>query len=142
MEGHSGLRIKGDVTGASVHVTIQRNITYVQTVRRSIYETRQKDHPHSPIRFYKQRPQGHPQFMTPLQNAVYDELGDIIQCQLLITYPVVVPKTDTRKYIQHLCYNFFSVLTLSYLCYERNNSQHPVLENTDNKKLFIRNFDQ
>ena len=33
--GQSCFRIKGDVTGASLHVPNQRNITYVQTVRRS-----------------------------------------------------------------------------------------------------------
>ena len=36
----SCLRKKGDVTGASVHATRQRNSTYIQTVRRSIYDTR------------------------------------------------------------------------------------------------------
>ena len=38
------------VTGASVHAPRQRNSTYVQTFRWSIYETRRPEHPHSPIR--------------------------------------------------------------------------------------------
>ena len=44
------------VTGASVHVPRQRNSTYVQTVIRSIYETRRPEHPHLPIHRYKWRP--------------------------------------------------------------------------------------
>ena len=54
----SCLRIKGDVTGSSVHSPIQRNSTYIQTVRRSVYETRWPEHPHLPIRQYKRRPLG------------------------------------------------------------------------------------
>ena len=39
---------------------------YVQEIRTSIYKTRQLKHPHSPIRRYKQRPQGPPRFTSPL----------------------------------------------------------------------------
>ena len=52
------LRIKGNVTGASVHAPRQRNIKYVQTFRRSIHDTRQPEHPHLPILRYERRPQG------------------------------------------------------------------------------------
>ena len=38
--GQSCSRRKGDVTEAPVHVPIQKNSTYVQMVRRSIYKTR------------------------------------------------------------------------------------------------------
>ena len=48
------------VTGLSVHAPRQRNSTYIQTVRRSIYETRRPEHTHLPIRRYEQRPQGIP----------------------------------------------------------------------------------
>ena len=48
------------VTGASIHAPRQRNSTYVQTVRQSIYETKWPYHPHSPIRQYWQLPQGPP----------------------------------------------------------------------------------
>ena len=41
--GQSLLRIKWDVTGASFHAPRQSNRMYVQTVRQSIYETRQPD---------------------------------------------------------------------------------------------------
>ena len=34
------------VMGASVHVLIQENSTYIQTVKRSIYDTRKPKHPH------------------------------------------------------------------------------------------------
>ena len=56
--GQSCLRIKGGVTGAYVHSPRHRNSTYVHTVRHSIYETRQPEHPHSPIRRYERHPQG------------------------------------------------------------------------------------
>ena len=56
--GHSLLRRKGDITGSSFHEPIQSNSMYVQTVRRSIYYTRQPKHPHFPIRQYKRRLQG------------------------------------------------------------------------------------
>ena len=58
--GQSCRRIKGDVTGASVHVPRQSNSTYAQTVRWTIYKTRRPEHPHLPIRWYKRRPQGPP----------------------------------------------------------------------------------
>ena len=51
----SCLRRKGDVTEASVHAPIQVNSTYVQTVRRSIYETRRPEHPHFSIHQYERR---------------------------------------------------------------------------------------
>ena len=54
----SFLRIKGGVTGASVNATRQRNSTYAQAIRRSIYNTRRPERPHLPIRRYEQRPQG------------------------------------------------------------------------------------
>ena len=63
--GQFCLRIKGDVTGEYVHVLRHRNGTYVNMVRWYIYETRCTGHPHSPIRRYKQRPQG-PTFSAPL----------------------------------------------------------------------------
>ena len=40
------------VMGESVHAPRQRNITYVHTVRRSIYENRIPEQPHSSIRQY------------------------------------------------------------------------------------------
>ena len=43
------LRIKVDVTIASVHAPIQRNIPYGHTVRQSIYKTRQPKNPQLPI---------------------------------------------------------------------------------------------
>ena len=46
------------VTGASVHAPRQSNSRYVQTVRQYIYKTRGPEHPYSPIRQCKQRPQG------------------------------------------------------------------------------------
>ena len=46
--GQSYPRIKGDATGASVDATIQRKSTYLQTIRRSIYETRRPENPHYP----------------------------------------------------------------------------------------------
>ena len=71
--GQSFLRIKGYVTGACVHVTIQRNSTYIQTFRRSIYDTRQSKYPHLPIRRYELFPPGicfaaplHPRCFQPL----------------------------------------------------------------------------
>ena len=57
--GQLCLRIKGDVTGASIHAPIHSNSMYVQKIRPSIYNTRLPEHPHSPIRWYKHRPQGH-----------------------------------------------------------------------------------
>ena len=57
------------VTEASVHVPIQRNSTYIQTVRRSIYKTRRQEHPHSPICQQKRRPQG-PPFTDPLHGIL------------------------------------------------------------------------
>ena len=56
----SCLKRKRDITGASVHEPRHRNSTYIQTVRQSIYETRQPEHPHSPIRRYERCPQGPP----------------------------------------------------------------------------------
>ena len=38
--GQSCFRIKGYVTGESIHATINMNSNYVQTVRWSIYDTR------------------------------------------------------------------------------------------------------
>ena len=60
------------VTGASVHTPRQRNSTYVQTVRRSIYKTRQPEHLHSPIRWYEQLPQipsPRPRYMKSCTNT-------------------------------------------------------------------------
>ena len=51
------MRGRGDVTVASVHAPIQRNSTYVQKIRRSIYDNIWLEQPHSPIRRYKQHPQ-------------------------------------------------------------------------------------
>ena len=45
------------LTVLSAHAPRKRNSTYVHTVRRSIYETRQPEHPHFPICGYKQSPQ-------------------------------------------------------------------------------------
>ena len=58
---HDNIRARRpSVMGASAHAPRHRNSMYVQTVRRSIYDTRQPEHPHSPIRQYEQRPQGPP----------------------------------------------------------------------------------
>ena len=48
------------LTGVSIHEPRQRNSTYIQTVRRSIYEIRRPEHLQSPIRRYERRPQGPP----------------------------------------------------------------------------------
>ena len=66
--GQSCLRRKGDVIWVSVHSPIQRNSTYVHTVRMYIYETRRPEHPHLPIHRYQQSPQ-RPPFTVPLQAA-------------------------------------------------------------------------
>ena len=57
VSGQSWLIIKWYIPGASAHAPRQSNSTYVYTVRRSIYKTRRPEHPHSPIRRYKRRPQ-------------------------------------------------------------------------------------
>ena len=49
--------IDAHVTGASVNSPRQMNSKYIKTIRRSIYKTRRPEHPHSPIRRYKQHPQ-------------------------------------------------------------------------------------
>ena len=57
---------EGLVTGASVRAPRQSNSTYKQTVRRSIYDTRLPEHPHSLIRQYKrclQVPPSRPRYM-------------------------------------------------------------------------------
>ena len=53
LNGQSCLRRKGDITGASVHSTTQRNSTYVHTVNSSIYDTRCPKNHHSQIYRYK-----------------------------------------------------------------------------------------
>ena len=53
----SCLIIKGYAMGTSAHATIHRNSTYVQTVRWSIYNTRQPEHPHLTICRYERPPQ-------------------------------------------------------------------------------------
>ena len=63
----SCLRRKGNLTGVSAHAPRHRYDTYLQTLRRSIYETRIPEHPHLPILRCKQRPQGPPSFAAPLQ---------------------------------------------------------------------------
>ena len=52
------LRRKGGITVASVHTPIQIKSPYRQATRRFIYNTICPKHPHSPIRRYKQCPQG------------------------------------------------------------------------------------
>ena len=56
--GRVWLIIKGGVEGASFCAPRQSNSLYGQTFRKSIYDTRWPEHPHLPIRRYKQRPQG------------------------------------------------------------------------------------
>ena len=51
------LRIKGDVTGAYLQAPRERNVTYVQIIRRYIYKTSRPRHPCFPIRRYKWHPQ-------------------------------------------------------------------------------------
>ena len=46
------------VTVASVHAPRQKNITYIQTVRRSIYKTRRPEQPHLSIWQYERLSQG------------------------------------------------------------------------------------
>ena len=46
---HVIMETTGFVMGVSVHATRHRNSTYVQTVRRSIYDNRRTKHPHSQI---------------------------------------------------------------------------------------------
>ena len=58
--GKSCLRIKEDVTLVYVHAPIHSNSMYVQTVRRSIYNTIRPEHPPLPIRRYEISPQGPP----------------------------------------------------------------------------------
>ena len=50
VEVHSFLRIKGGVTGESVHAPMQSNSMYVHKVIRSVYDTRGPEHPQFPIR--------------------------------------------------------------------------------------------
>ena len=50
--------VNHSVTGASVHAPIHRNSMYVHTVIRYINKTRRPEHAHSPVRRYKQLPQG------------------------------------------------------------------------------------
>ena len=76
--GQSCTRRKGDVTGASMHAPRQRNITYVQTVRRSIYDTRRPEHPHSTIWKYKRRPQGPPTRPRYMHNLSLEGFSEII----------------------------------------------------------------
>ena len=64
----SCLRRKGGVTVVSVYAPRQRNSLYVQMVRRSIYETRRPEHPHSKIRLSTMTPRD-PRFTAPLQGA-------------------------------------------------------------------------
>ena len=46
------------VKGVSVHEPRQSNSMYIQTVSRLVYKTRWPKHPHLPIRWHKQFPQG------------------------------------------------------------------------------------
>ena len=63
--GQSFLRIKGYVTGESVHAPRQRNSPYGQTDRLSIYNTVQPKHPQWSIFWYELFPQG-PPFLGPV----------------------------------------------------------------------------
>ena len=58
MVGQLCLRIKGNLTGSSVHAPRQRNSVYLQTFRRSIYDNRRPEHSQSPIRQHERRPKG------------------------------------------------------------------------------------
>ena len=71
--GYSCLRIKRYADGVSVHAPIQRNISYTQVFRRSIYKTRRPKNPHLPIGRYERRPQ-RPIFSTPLQKPLSPQI--------------------------------------------------------------------
>ena len=74
--GHSYLRRKGDVTGASVHAPRHRNSIYVQTFRRSIYNTILPEHPHSPIHQYKRHLYGPPSRPLYIKYVTVEPLVD------------------------------------------------------------------
>ena len=59
------------VTGASVHVPIERNSTYIQTVIRYINETRWPEDPHLPIHRYEQFPQGTTSWPCYMESCPY-----------------------------------------------------------------------
>ena len=69
--GHLFLRRKWYVIGASVRATRQRNSPYGKKFRRSIYNTRWPEHPHSLVRRYEQRPQG-PTAWTRYNMDIFD----------------------------------------------------------------------
>ena len=86
--GHSWLKIKEDVMGASFHSPRQRNSMYAHMVRRYIYNTRWPEHPHPPIRQYKQLPK------DPLLGPVtgrwqQPDLRSISTTQILF-FPVII----------------------------------------------------
>ena len=56
--GQSCLRIKVDLTGASLHAPRHRNSVYVNMVIPPMYETRWTKKPHTPIHRYKRLPKG------------------------------------------------------------------------------------
>ena len=89
--GHSCLRRKGGIMGASDHAPRQRNIMYVQMVRRSIYNTRRPEHPQSPIRRYK----GHS--LGPSSQPCY-------------TYPVPSPLRPFSGPLSAICSAYFQWL--------------------------------
>ena len=60
---------------------------YVHTVRRSIYETRQPEHPHLSILRYKQRPQG-PSFQGPIiKNPARTQPYSFLRIRLCLQSP-------------------------------------------------------
>ena len=72
--------------GASLHATIQRIRTYIQKFRRSIYNTRWPEHPHSPIHRYKRHPQGPhlhvPVVWNPSCTRTYSTLRQLLRIHL------------------------------------------------------------
>ena len=73
---------KRDVTGVSIHAPRQRNIRYMYMFRWYIYKSRRLKHPHFPIIFYRQRPQG------PASRPHYRLLSEVLSWRV-ITIPFI-----------------------------------------------------
>ena len=77
--GQSFLIIKGDITGASIHVSRQKNSPYRNKIRRSIYKTRRPKHPHLTTRLGKTTSR-EPCFTAPLHTPLLCHLAPSSPC--------------------------------------------------------------
>ena len=89
----------GFLTGASTHAPRQRNSMYVQTVRWSIYDKRQTEHPHLPIRRYKRSPQETP-LLTPL-HGILPRHGPTLWYSYIYVYGYVYDPMHLRRRHDH-----------------------------------------